>query len=679
MTARPQNQRNASEDLTPLLSKLSLRDLNGQSAPAGPPFHSKVAATLPSTSSSRKENQGSSTAPMSSSTVPIKAEKLADSSNVLLEIDSLATSIGQLLGQCYEIQELRHTSTDQPLDALLSSLESSISVLSPRIQSLSASVAAHAGHDKKMLSEAEQEIRSDWEQVLEQNGMLKEEMKEDGFLVRFRTAAEQAETMMETLQKSLIDCTQYLERITSSTRLVPYISDLDEQPSLKRFEELTTSHESLKKSYMQSLAKSLKMMDKSISERSTKNGETLRRYGDMNQRWIVLQKRLQQLDAKTRLVVSQHSQLHGHQSGDVEILVDASSPSDPTGPPEYFGYPSSKPAYETGGKRLDMSTRRTSVSGSSATSRVSYVQPTPQRRISSGSGSTNLTPESANLRRRPSISGSVVSGTTTRTLEKPRWNSSPRVVDTTSRRTSTYGYSQRAVSPSPSNTSVGSTFSRTRIPVPSPSALTSSPHRLLAQPQPQGTPQNRLQQARDNMRTPDSLRTRPSGIPFSSFQPRSTLSPVPNQRPLAGTMPPGFRRAPPSSFRSSTPTPSGYGRPSSRMSMVSMASLQPFQPSRYDLLDLEIERIIQEVKFTLFVSRLDPPLKKGQLKGDNEEWKGEYVFGAGERPTGVKLLKGGRGASKAGWKCLIRTGGAWVDLKGYLEKKMAATVSLDSP
>lgn len=66
-------------------------------------------------------------------------------------------------------------------------------------------------------------------------------------------------------------------------------------------------------------------------------------------------------------------------------------------------------------------------------------------------------------------------------------------------------------------------------------------------------------------------------------------------------------------------------------------------------------------------------MKRGQRRNDNEEWKGEFVFGAGEKPTGVKLLKlnvrGARGVQEVKWKCLARTGGQWVDLAALLRKR----------
>lgn len=81
--------------------------------------------------------------------------------------------------------------------------------------------------------------------------------------------------------------------------------------------------------------------------------------------------------------------------------------------------------------------------------------------------------------------------------------------------------------------------------------------------------------------------------------------------------------------------------------------LQPFVPSKYDLLDQEVQKVLDYVKPVFFVARVDQPLRRGQRKGDGEQWTGEYLFGAGSKATPVKLLQLGKRD-----KVMIRTGGS---------------------
>lgn len=84
--------------------------------------------------------------------------------------------------------------------------------------------------------------------------------------------------------------------------------------------------------------------------------------------------------------------------------------------------------------------------------------------------------------------------------------------------------------------------------------------------------------------------------------------------------------------------------------------------------------MMQATEFNLFVARLDPALKRGQRKRDDEEWKGEFVFGAGERSSSVKLLKLVGRAMDGGQvrtKVMCRVAGAWQELSAVLKDRMA--------
>lgn len=430
---------------------------------------------------------------------------------------------------------------------------------------------------------------------------------------------------------------------------------------------------------MPSVSKILKMMDKSIADRPTKNGESLRRFDDMSQRWTALQRKLSQVDARVRLVVSQYD--HAAASpGDVEVLSDTA----PYDQGDYFTVPKSSGKWT--------SSHSSSLSSASSISLAS----------------SNLSPPAATpngtIRKRASMLSTASAATATATAtartpsDKPMWNISTKVSypteasTPTNRRISSYGR-PRAASPSPSSKSGVSAISRattSRIPVPKHTPprqvdmLVPSPspvpvprsHSQVPVPFPRGSP------GTPQARSPDPARPFP---PFSARAPRASMTPTQPSRILLSASAPRPRMSmglhPPSSFRTLTPTPTPLrppSRPTSRLSMLSSSgpsgsTPQPFEPSKYDLLDTHVQAIIDEVGWDLFTSRLDPALKRGQRRNDNEEWKGEFVFGAGEKPTGVKLLKlnvrGARGVQEVKWKCLARSGGQWVDLAALLRKR----------
>lgn len=427
--------------------------------------------------------------------------------------------------------------------------------------------------------------------------------------------------------------------------------------------------------YVPSITKILKMMDRSLSDRSTKNGESLRRYGDMVTRWTTLQRSLAQLDAKVRLVSSQNRLEEGN---DVEVLDDMASPGS-SKTSDYFGRPKS----------------RSEVPSSSRPNPES----SPSRDISSTS---RLAPPTAILRRRTSTSSALSSSTTRPTPDKPRWNISTRVDRSPAdskdnRRISTFGFTGRtslagrAVSPTPSSMSGMTSISR-NIP-------RQSGHLVEGSGIPLGTPSRGTPgSAMVTPLKPDQQYRAPYTTQATRLSlPRSTTSPAPLVQSMTAPRTRALR-GPPSSYRSITPSPfppttpsrSSHGapdlgpsisRPSSRLSIAGSAvgytpssargpsqNLKPFHPSPYDELDQTICSILLETDFDLFVSRLDPSLKKGQRRAEGEEWKGEFVFGAGERSSSVKLLSiaGPKGKRT---RCLVKKGGMWVDLKEVLRER----------
>lgn len=402
------------------------------------------------------------------------------------------------------------------------------------------------------------------------------------------------------------------------------------------------------------------------------------RLSEMESRWSTLSRQLQQLDGKFRVVLSQYKGPDGGPTGDVELLAETSSVlSSPTR--EHFGIPSA-PTYGS-----STPSHRSSISSNHSGQQI---------RASLGLGRAK-SPATQDANRTIRRQASNVSSSTVQ--DRPRWDigtrpppvpAMPSMYQTpNSRRLSSFNGTRPfdLRSPSPSASSQASVarppVTGSRIPVrsPPPSARSELLVPTLAQ---------------DRLTVPSGHRG--PGVHSSAFQtpPRPRQS-VPNSlprstTPLLGarsashgypvtprTEPPrrSLARNPPSSFRANTPTP---GRPSSRMSNASFApvsaALKPFEPSKYDLLDQEVSRLISEVGFNLFVARLDPPLKKGQRKREDEEWKGEFVFGAGERSSGVKLLKMvGRGmdGGQARMKCMCRVAGAWHELTTVLNDRMA--------
>ncbi|WVQ78760.1 hypothetical protein IAT38_000851 [Cryptococcus sp. DSM 104549] len=561
---------------------------------------------------------------------------------------SLSREVTALLDRLYQIQELRHASPIPPaqLDPILASLTASIPALRQNLVQLQSDVYAYPGGDGRDLADGVEEALVEFKKAEEGWRGLKEGVKEDEWVGEFKTTADQVDGMMEPLQKSLAECRQYLDRITRSSVPIPDKAELEDQPSVRGLEKLVRDHESLKRTYVSSTNRTLKKIDKDITERRIKNGAALRRFNEMGQRWVALQTQLNNLDSRVQRVLSQittHPTMeflansHAHSStDDMEMLADEAPPSD------YFGRALPRPAApgygHAGGKRTPRSSISSNLSASSARSlaRRAGQQGSPSAYpgvgSSSGPGAGGTPPGSTagrTLTRRTSLA-SIGSATTSATAaatarapgtpgDRPRWNSSPKVVHEpavqpvpagpwqtpTANRTKTFpqsagpgagagagaGRAGRVGSPTPSGSSVvSSAGSRrlSRLPVYSPKAPRSSaggagagalsprsdasdmeymsvPGLSLPPPTTPGGGRgghgaSHLERARMGLKTPEPLaggRPRLSSS-FSALQPRLSAGGPGSGPPTLST--PGHGRS--YSTPRTAPAPGAGGRPS---------------------------------------------------------------------------------------------------------------------
>lgn len=143
----------------------------------------------------------------------------------------------------------------------------------------------------------------EWTEVQKDADILGEELKEDKWIVVFRTVSVQAEEMMRSLEKVLTQSHDFVYDIRrrEAKSGASFFGDATRiQPLLSSFVALQQSLHAKRSYYSPSCDRVLKILGKGIADRKTKNGEVLRKYGEMKSRWRDLLERIARIEVEMR-------------------------------------------------------------------------------------------------------------------------------------------------------------------------------------------------------------------------------------------------------------------------------------------------------------------------------------------------------------------------------------------
>ncbi|EPQ56231.1 hypothetical protein GLOTRDRAFT_59376 [Gloeophyllum trabeum ATCC 11539] len=229
-------------------------------------------------------------------------------------ITELSYGISDIQTRIFEIQELRHqsqssgdiSSSTSIIDQALMNLDERVEAVSQGVQAVSQALSSErtptqSQTDTGLADSVEQSalarkhtaLVSEWEAVQSEIDVLREELKEDKWLTVFRTATEQAEGMMTSLEKAVNRCQNFVWQVhRQGPDDVMSQSSHTSSLNFETFSRLQEAFEAKKKHYVPATTKVLSIIDKGVQDRVTKNGECLRRHAECTQRWRNLRERI---------------------------------------------------------------------------------------------------------------------------------------------------------------------------------------------------------------------------------------------------------------------------------------------------------------------------------------------------------------------------------------------------
>lgn len=142
-----------------------------------------------------------------------------------------------------------------------------------------------------------------WAELQKDAEILGEELKEDKWIVVFRTVSVQAEEMMRSLEKVLTQSHDFVYDIRrrEAKSGASFFGDPTRiQPLLSSFVALQQSLHAKRSYYSPSCDRVLNILSKGIADRKTKNGEVLRKHGEMKLRWRNLLERITRIEVEMK-------------------------------------------------------------------------------------------------------------------------------------------------------------------------------------------------------------------------------------------------------------------------------------------------------------------------------------------------------------------------------------------
>ncbi|WAQ91427.1 hypothetical protein PtA15_14A311 [Puccinia triticina] len=260
-------------------------------------------------------------------------------------ITEVAMSIQEVALALFQVQELRHSQSeskrnssvqtspsilaaDRPSGSALTQVDKALMRLEKKVESTAVEIAqletliqpyrsqqeSSSTAQSRLINDKFDNISEEWQRIQHDTEVLQDELKEDKWLVVFRAVSGQAEEMMESLEKVLAVSQEFVRETHRRTRRSspPVLSSsplrrknreshasslssadrLESDELIKSYNALIKNFHAKNKHYVPSCERVLGILSKGIKSRSTKNGEVLRRYADMNLRFTTIQENI---------------------------------------------------------------------------------------------------------------------------------------------------------------------------------------------------------------------------------------------------------------------------------------------------------------------------------------------------------------------------------------------------
>ncbi|RXK41243.1 hypothetical protein M231_01393 [Tremella mesenterica] len=154
---------------------------------------------------------------------------------------TVLSAINQLSGQAQEMRHMQAVDTrPRQIDSLLTTIRNDLDDITPQYSALKDKIIGMDGNSQEQMAvdDGMDQLTDALEKLVGEVAVLEEEVKASDWIQSFRETAQRAQALLDSLQKSLDECMGYVDRVIKSSTQVPYNTELDDQLSIRRLEEL---------------------------------------------------------------------------------------------------------------------------------------------------------------------------------------------------------------------------------------------------------------------------------------------------------------------------------------------------------------------------------------------------------------------------------------------------------
>ncbi|CAO1637363.1 unnamed protein product [Sympodiomycopsis kandeliae] len=305
--------------------------------------------------------------PPASHSIPSKPSSVRSDAQISADMLQVTEAIAKVRSLVFTIQEQRHQNhTSDHLQTSLIAMDEHLQHISDQMHRLDLDVSQSSLNEEHendsdsdsgssdtdsfilplttSIPQRHAQLTTEWHQLQQETSTLKKELIDDQYLLHFKTANQQANNLMNSLEKALQASLQFISDYHANS------IDTEQESIQEQLNRIQRQFQIKRNYYTPACEQTFVAFDHSIKQRNTVNGSLLNEFTTLKTRWKEIKHRASKVDKQLQAIQQQvHSSSHQQHiqqvlsSSTSQQRVQSSGISQPMQPSGSQHLPSSSP------------------------------------------------------------------------------------------------------------------------------------------------------------------------------------------------------------------------------------------------------------------------------------------------------------------------------------------------